>query len=66
MENKGKVSINILISQAYEKFWEKNKLSVDSDGKIFRTNVCRKRPMSGVDFRNPETIKKDRENEKVY
>ena len=62
MENKGKVSINILISQAYEKFWEKNKLSVDSDGKIFRTNVSRKRQMSGVDFRKPETIKKDREN----
>jgi len=66
MENKDRVSINILISQAYEKFWEKNKLSVDSDGKIFRTNVSRKRPMSGVDFRKPETIKKDRENGKVY
>ncbi len=43
-----------LVSEAYDLFWQKNKLAVDERGRTYRTNIRRVRPKPAyeLDFRN--------------
>jgi hypothetical protein len=43
-----------LVSEAYDLFWQKNKLAVDEHGRTYRTNIRRVRPKPAheLDFRN--------------
>ena len=33
-----------VVNEAYEKFWTKKQLGIDADGKVYRTELDRKRP----------------------
>jgi len=35
-----------VVNEAYENFWSKKQLGVDADGKVYRTELDRKRPKS--------------------
>lgn len=35
-----------VVNEAYEKFWTKKQLGIDADGKVYRTELDRKRPKS--------------------
>lgn len=70
MDDLGKpVPIGIQVARAFERFWDRNQLSVDSKGKPFRTNVPRVRPKGSgdfIDFRKAETKKKGKKSGEVY
>jgi hypothetical protein len=55
-----------LVSEAYDLFWQKNKLAVDERGRTYRTNIRRVRPKPAyeLDFRNKK--KGIKEDGKVY
>ena len=55
-----------LVSEAYDLFWQKNKLAVDERGRTYRTNIRRVRPKPAyeLDFRNKK--KGTKEDGKVY
>lgn len=41
------------IAEATDRFWSKNQLAVDKDGKVYRTDLPRKRPTrEDFDFRD--------------
>ena len=50
------LSFGAEVALAFDRFWEKKQLSVDSKGRVYRTKIPRKRPnFDHVDFRNPYT-----------
>jgi len=70
MDEHGKsVPLGVQVARAFDKFWDKNQLSVDSKGKSYRTNIPRVRPKGAgdfIDFRKPETKKKGKKSGEVY
>jgi hypothetical protein len=70
MDEHGKsVSFGVQVARAFDKFWDRNKLAVDSKGKPYRTNSPRVRPKGAgdfMDFRKPETKKKGKKSGEVY
>lgn len=56
---------NLGVSEAYDLFWQKNKLAVDNKGRTYRTKIPRVRPKPAyeLDFRNK---KKGTKDGKVY
>ena len=66
MEENKKVSLHVEVARCYERFWDKNQLSIDSKGKVFRTTISRERPSQEVDFRNGKTKEKGEKSGKVY
>ncbi len=65
MDENKKLSLQVEVARCYERFWDKNQLSIDSKGKVFRTTIPRERPSQEVDFRNGKT-KKGEKSGKVY
>ena len=64
-----KVPIGVEVARAFERFWDKNKLSIDRHGRIYRTTIPRVRPKGAgefIDFRKPETKKKAEKNGEFY
>ena len=43
------------ISEAWNRFWSKNKLAIDSNGKVYRTNIPRKMPQKKFNFKKNES-----------
>lgn len=70
MDEHGKsASVGIQVARAFERFWNRNQLSVDSKGKVFRTMTPRVRPKGSgefIDFRKAETKKKGKKSGEVY
>jgi len=68
-EHEKTVPIGIEVARAFERFWDKNELSIDKHGRIYRTTIPRVRPKGTgefIDFRKPETKKKAEKNGEFY
>lgn len=69
MDEHGKrVPLGVEVARAFDKFWDKNQLSVDSKGKYYRTTIPRVRPKGAgeFDFRKTETKKEGKKSGEVY
>lgn len=68
-EHEKRVPLGVEVARAFDKFWGRNKLAVDSKGKPYRTNVPRVMPKGAgdfIDFRKAETKKKGKKSGEVY
>ena len=68
-EHEKRVPLGVEVARAFDKFWDKNQLSVDPKGKSYRTTIPRLRPKGAgdfIDFRKAETKKKGKKRGEVY